>query len=231
MDERAADEALISKKEVLELTGISYGQFYRWKRKGLIPEAWFARKSTFTGQETFLPRAKVLERIEKIKQLKDEYSLEQLAELLAPQVGSTRYSADELAAMDWISPETRAFYDELWASDDGYRFQDVLFLSVIERLRGPLSDEEIALTVSTLLDHEAQLTEDGEFRWTLVVARKGLGGGLARPSSRVSTSVCCLFDGQGLLDSGVHEAVRLNLHDVLEELKLKLSGLQSKHGS
>ena len=32
------DETLISKKELLDLTGISYGQLYRWKRKGLIPE-------------------------------------------------------------------------------------------------------------------------------------------------------------------------------------------------
>ncbi len=29
---------LISKRELLELTGISYGQLYRWKRKNLIPE-------------------------------------------------------------------------------------------------------------------------------------------------------------------------------------------------
>ncbi|MFZ7625597.1 DUF4004 family protein, partial [Bacillus cereus] len=46
---------LISKKDLLELTGISYGQLYRWKRKNLIPEDWFVRKSTFTGQETFFP--------------------------------------------------------------------------------------------------------------------------------------------------------------------------------
>ncbi|MFD2879095.1 DUF4004 family protein [Paenibacillus rhizoplanae] len=47
------EEDLISKKELLDETGISYGQLYRWKRKQLIPEEWFIRKSTFTGQETF----------------------------------------------------------------------------------------------------------------------------------------------------------------------------------
>lgn len=47
------DPNLISKKELLELTGISYGQLYRWKRKNLIPEDWFIRRATFTGQETF----------------------------------------------------------------------------------------------------------------------------------------------------------------------------------
>lgn len=50
------EEDLISKKELLELTGISYGQLYRWKRKQLIPEEWFIRKSVFTGQETFFQR-------------------------------------------------------------------------------------------------------------------------------------------------------------------------------
>lgn len=50
------EQDLMSKKELLELTGISYGQLYRWKRKKLIPEEWFIRKSTFTGQETFFPR-------------------------------------------------------------------------------------------------------------------------------------------------------------------------------
>lgn len=47
---------LISKKELLPLTNISYGQLYRWKRKNLIPEDWFIKKSVSTGQETFFPK-------------------------------------------------------------------------------------------------------------------------------------------------------------------------------
>jgi len=50
------NEELIPKKEVLRLTGISYGQLYRWKRLGLIPEAWLIRRPTFTGQESFFPK-------------------------------------------------------------------------------------------------------------------------------------------------------------------------------
>ena len=57
------EEKLLSKKEVLEKMGISYGQLYRWKRKGLIPETWFIRRSTFTGQETFFPQEKIIARI------------------------------------------------------------------------------------------------------------------------------------------------------------------------
>ena len=49
------DENLITKKELLELTGISYGALYRWKRMKLLPDEWFIHRSTFTGHETFSP--------------------------------------------------------------------------------------------------------------------------------------------------------------------------------
>jgi len=68
----------ISKKDLLLETGISYGQLYRWKREGLIPEEWFVKRSAYTGQETFFPRDKILERIGMILERKDEQSLEEI---------------------------------------------------------------------------------------------------------------------------------------------------------
>ena len=73
------EQELISKKELLELYGISYGALYRWKRKGLIPEDWFIKKSTITGQETFFPRTLICERMELILRQKDDVSLEEMA--------------------------------------------------------------------------------------------------------------------------------------------------------
>lgn len=75
---------LISKKELLEKYGISYGSLYRWKRMGLIPEEWFIKTSTVTGQETFFNRETVCERIELIISMKDNTSLETLARQLNP---------------------------------------------------------------------------------------------------------------------------------------------------
>ena len=75
-------EQLISKKELLEKYGISYGALYRWKRKGLIPEDWFIKKSTVTGQETFFPRELMIERMELIKSKKDEIPLDTISEQL-----------------------------------------------------------------------------------------------------------------------------------------------------
>ena len=79
------EEDLISKKELLEQYQISYGALYRWKRMGLIPEAWFLRRSAPTGQETYFRRAQICPRIEQILRERERVSLEQLAAELAGQ--------------------------------------------------------------------------------------------------------------------------------------------------
>ena len=66
---------------LLERYGVSYGALYRWKRMGLIPEDWFLRRATPTGQETFFHRAQICPRVEQILQRGDT-SLEDLAEKL-----------------------------------------------------------------------------------------------------------------------------------------------------
>ena len=73
------DEQLISKKEVLQRYGISYGALYRWKRMGLIPEEWFLRRATPSGQETFFHTGQICPRIERILARPDAVSLESLA--------------------------------------------------------------------------------------------------------------------------------------------------------
>ena len=60
------DPSYVSKKELLEMFGISYGALYRWKRMGLIPEDWFIRRSAATGQETWFRREQIIPRIQQI---------------------------------------------------------------------------------------------------------------------------------------------------------------------
>lgn len=81
------DQTYISKKELLEMFGISYGALYRWKRMGLIPEDWFIRRSTSTGQETFFRRDQILPRMEQI--LDRSASLEDLANKINPTAEET----------------------------------------------------------------------------------------------------------------------------------------------
>lgn len=73
---------MISKKELLQKYGVSYGALYRWKRQGLIPEDWFIRRSTPTGQETFFPEALITQRVELILSGRSEGELAALAKKL-----------------------------------------------------------------------------------------------------------------------------------------------------
>lgn len=108
------DQTYISKKELLEMFGISYGALYRWKRMGLIPEDWFIRRSTSTGQETFFRRDQILPRMEQI--LDRSASLEDLANKINPtaeetpkpillvrnQYGVHRFPLEELEAVSLV---------------------------------------------------------------------------------------------------------------------------------
>ena len=76
---------MISKKDLLKRYGISYGALYRWKRMGLIPEAWFLKRSTPTGQETFFDEETICARINMIIAAKDNLSLVELSQRLSPK--------------------------------------------------------------------------------------------------------------------------------------------------
>ncbi len=92
------DRRLISKKELLEMYGISYGALYRYKRMGLIPEDWFLRRSTPTGQETFFRREQIIPRMEQI--LDRGASLEDLAAELNHRQSASAEAKAELLIQD-----------------------------------------------------------------------------------------------------------------------------------
>lgn len=87
---------MISKKDLLIQTNISYGQLYRWKRLGLIPEEWFVKVSVSTGQETFFDEDLIIPRIEKILSLKDNHSIDEIKRLLNPKPNQIVFSLDKL---------------------------------------------------------------------------------------------------------------------------------------
>lgn len=120
----------ISKKELLELTGITYGQLYRWKRKQLIPEEWFIKKSSYTGQETYFPREKILERIDKIINLKDDFSLDELADTFSVAPKEVALSIQQLLEGGLVSDRVLKQYESLFS--EPLSFTDVLGLMICE---------------------------------------------------------------------------------------------------
>ena len=93
----------ISKKELLQRTGISYGQLYRWKREGLIPEEWFIKQSSYTGQETFFECDRILPRVEAIQSLKENHTLSEVRSIILGEDG--RYPLGDMIDAAQFSEE------------------------------------------------------------------------------------------------------------------------------
>jgi DNA-binding transcriptional MerR regulator len=123
---------LISKKDLLAITGISYGQLYRWKRECLIPEEWFIKQSAYTGQETFFPREQILSRIKSILDLKDLYSLEELAKILSPETSIAKISIQDLQEVKEIDKELLDFLPEIYG-EEHFEFFEVAFAAAISQ--------------------------------------------------------------------------------------------------
>jgi len=207
-------EDYISKQELLRRAGISYGQFYRWKRMGLIPEAWFERRSTFTGQATFLPADKVLPRIERILALKDRHGLEEIAQLLSPDLGRKTYTPEELAEMSWISERARTLHPAARAGGEPCTFEDVLCMVLIDELLGAggLTDAEARLAAATVVRRLGELATDGP-ELMLVMARRG---GMAFAAVHSGN---CLFDEQTQI------VAQVSLDGLIEQIKVRLGKL------
>jgi len=206
------DQEFISKKELLELTGISYGQLYRWKRKNLIPEDWFIRKSTFTGQETFFPKKDILARIDKIVNMKDDLSLDELADVFSPAAGDFSIGSTQLLDRNIVSKVSLELYGHHFEAEGSLSFGRLLFVYMLDRLlqAGDISLDEGHMMLATLKDYEAQL--EGK-PWSLLFVRKmGIASFLV-----VGGAADVYFE------AGTKVAARLSAAASIEALKLALN--------
>ena len=204
-------EELISKKDLLDLTGISYGQLYRWKRKDLIPEEWFIRKSTFTGQETFFPKEKILKRIDKIQTMKENLSLDELADMFSPNVTDMQLTRDELIKRNIVSTTVVDFYLEQEKGGLQFEFSRMLEVFVLEKLlqSGEINLDEGKLLIQVLMDNRSLIKQkSGE----LVITRK-LG---------ISSCLLLINTEAFHFERGTKVAAALSLMNCREEMKVKL---------
>jgi hypothetical protein len=205
------EEELISKKDLLELTNISYGQLYRWKRKGLIPEEWFIKKSSFTGQETYFPRLKVLSRIEKIKNMKEDVSLDDLADVFTPTLSKLSVQQEEIIARGIAVPHVLKLYADITGETGQLEFSDILSIYLLNRfiVSGELGLDEGRLLLETL--KEASV-------------KTGLESGQVYMVRKLGVFSCFIVSpaGEICFDKGVKLVNHVHLAALIEELKLKL---------
>lgn len=122
---------LVSKQDLLKEKNISYGQLYRWKRMGLIPENWFKNMPTKTGQETFFEKDQIYKRIDKIGFLRKEMTLMEMKSYFKGGVPEDiRLRKEEILNLKILSPEILKVYDSLYIKDSGYRFLDLLYIYI-----------------------------------------------------------------------------------------------------
>ena len=205
------NDELISKKELLELTNISYGQLYRWKRKGLIPEDWFVRKSSYTGQETFFPRGKVLYRIEKIKNMKEDISLDDLADVFSPALDQIGLRPEEVTQRNIVSGDVMKIYLDFRGSGDLLDFNDILSAYILNKLilSGDIGLDEGRLLLEVL--QEGRITFGTDPSEIFLMRKLGVFSCFTvSPPCRICT------------DKGVRLIAGISTSTVIEELKCKL---------
>jgi hypothetical protein len=211
------DSEFISKKDLLQQMGISYGQLYRWKRRGLIPEEWFVRKSTFTGTETFFPRDKMLARIERILSMKDgDLSLDDIADVVTPDLGGVSMAPPAAADEGVVSRQAIDLYEDAHPGVEALRYGELLSLYVLDRL---LATGEVSLD---------------EGRWVLAAfedAYPGFEGGdcdlvLVR---KMGVAVCFMITSTAelALEGGARLVARVNVQESVEALGARLQARRS----
>ncbi|TDB37926.1 MAG: DUF4004 family protein [Actinobacteria bacterium] len=206
------EPGMISKKDLLQQTGISYGQLYRWKRKNLIPEEWFVRKSTFTGQETFFPRDKILARVERILSMKDgDASLDDIAEAVSPDLGGISLTLAEVAEQGIASDAAISVFRSAHPDAAALVFGELVSLYVVDKLlgTGDVSLEEARSVLATLEEQFGAFEgSDGD----LVCVRK------------MGVSVCGLITSSAelRLETSARLVARVNLQESVEALSARL---------
>ncbi|WP_409298370.1 DUF4004 family protein [Peribacillus sp. SCS-26] len=206
------EDQLISKKDLLELAGISYGQLYRWKRKNLIPDDWFIRKSTFTGQETFFPRARMMNRIAKIQNMKEgEMSLDDIAAFLSPGESGVSVSREDLLESGTISFAALDIAKEMIT--EHLNFFEAVYLKILDVVlhSGEANKEEGRMVFEFLSAHDNKVKEG---RAVLYIFRK------------MGVTFCILGkQGEQLLpDDQTKTVIRQEIDPIGEEMKDVFNG-------
>lgn len=201
---------LISKKELLELTGISYGQLYRWKRKDLIPEEWFIKKSAFTGQETYFPKEKILDRIDKILNMKDGLSLDEIADMFVPQLEDVSLKDNEIQNRNILKEMTINIYKGLHKNESIFSQDEILFMYIMEKFMdtGDVSLEEGKLI---LIEVEKRYKELEDKNYDVLLVRK----------FGVAMVLIIKSEAKYFIEAGVKIVHAENILKALEELNLK----------
>lgn len=203
----------ISKKELLKVTGISYGQLYRWKREGLIPEAWFVKRSSPTGQETYFPKNKILKRVQTIQRLKDQYSLDELAKFLTPEVSNRLFSEDDLEQFEELDVEIAASFMDI-LNKDNFVYVEVLIMISLSKLKKEqiCSESDLSRMISFLSGQMNRLHRNDYVLYIYEIQNK-------------MVAILQSEESEVYIDEAFQLRYSVRLNDISNEIKIKYKDL------
>lgn len=209
--EKEATDELISKKELLALTKISYGQLYRWKRMNIIPESWFIKKSMPTGQETFFKKDKILERIETILSMKDDISLDEIANLFNKDEAQQTIHLSDLQEKEAVNKTVLDMFSSIYPNKQLLGKKELIMINLIEKylINSVITLDELKNLAAMIDTHYTTLyNSDGK----LILYRK-LG---------VAIIIGCKTDDSLLIDPQTIKIIEINLQKEASEISRKL---------
>lgn len=209
--EKEATDELISKKELLALTKISYGQLYRWKRMNIIPESWFIKKSMPTGQETFFKKDKILERIETILSMKDDISLDEIANLFNNDETEQTINLSDLQEKETINKTVLDMFTSVYPNKQVLGKKELIIINLIDKylINSVITLDELKNLAAMIDTHYTTLyNSDGK----LILYRK-LG---------VAIIIGCKTDDSLLIDPQAIKIIEVNLQKEASEISRKL---------
>lgn len=196
----------ISKKELLSITGISYGQLYRWKRENLIPEDWFIKQSSYTGQETFFPKDKILDRIRFIMNKKDDYSLEEISNMLSYTYLHLQISSNAIADIEEIN-----HYILTILNKNSYRYIEIVFMVILSKLLKKGLEEKYIHELVDATFHNIKDLKSTEYVFVVYFIANSYYG------------ILCRNNDDTVIDTRMKLVDEYNVQDISNDIKCKYS--------
>ncbi|UZQ49727.1 DUF4004 family protein [Clostridium kluyveri] len=173
---------------------------------------WIIKKSTFTGQETFFPKNKILDRVEKIKNFKEDVSLDELANIFSPNLSNVFLEENYILKHHIVSQVTINLYKSSHKESRGFYFNELLFMNITDKFlkSGKASLEEGKLIVDTLEKNYKNF--DGRYCDVVLIRKFGI-------------AICflMLIPNEIYVEAEAKLVLKVNSGECLEELKTKVT--------
>lgn len=169
-------------------------------------------KINFYRAGDVFPKERILERVDRIQKMKENLSLDEMAEMFSPSVGEVNLSKMELVKRGLASETTINLYlDQFKDSPEKFQFEGILTVYLVEKLlqSGDISLEEAKMVIKLQ---------------TIIFLRKKQSYGELVIVRKLGITTCFIVQSTTdfVMDKGTKLIVKIAFTNEMEELRTKL---------